>query len=162
MQSTLLAILLISFLPAHDFHTTIMNIKAKDDKKTYEIDLMVDTEHFEYLLNKVYDVDIRLGEEDEHPKCDSLITDYINAQIQLEFNRKKIDLELENKNVTFAETTLYFEEVCYRRRLKKVKMHNSFMLERFPSQKNLVNVLYKDSMQSMLFESDHMDQSIKF
>ena len=66
MATKLILALVIGFLPLHDFHTSLMNITYEDDKKSFEIDLTVDTEHFEEAINATYYTDIRVGELDEH------------------------------------------------------------------------------------------------
>lgn len=142
---------LVSLIPLHDFHTSVMNFKYQDDEKQFEIDLILDSEHFEYVIDNSYDVSVRLGETDEDPACDKYIETYLNEHISLWMNGKKQELNLLKKEVNYSETKLIFSPICQKKKLKQLKMENDFMLYFFPGQKNLVNYYYKGSKNSMLF-----------
>lgn len=152
MIAKLTIALLIGFLPLHDFHTSLMNISYEADKKSFEIDLTVDTEHFEEAVNATYYTDIRLGELNEHDSCDFYIDAYINKHISAKFNKRNKKLKLAVKEVNYAETTLHFEDVCFKRKLKYLEMENTFLMPHFPSNKNLIKIHYKEQSESMLFD----------
>lgn len=137
--------------PEHDFHTTFMNITYQDDKKVFEIDLTTDTEHFEHVINQWADTTIKLGEPSEIKNADALINRYIKQHIKLQLNGKAIPLYLDVKQVNFAETSLHFKAVKHKRKVKRVKMHNTFMINDFPNQKNLVKFNYRGISNNLLF-----------
>ena len=149
-------------MPLHDFHTTILNFTYIDDEKTFQIDLKVDTEHLEYTVNKAYDVVLKLGEADENPDANALLSKYIAKNIQCTMNGKKLDLSLDFKEVNFAETVLHLMPHCQKRKLKSISMHNVFMISDFPNQKNLVNFYYKGQSKSMLFDLDRQKDEVSF
>lgn len=149
-------------IPLHDFHTTILNLTYQDDKKTFSIDLRLDTEHIEYVLNKTYDVKLNLGESNEDPMANQLLEDYLNTHIRTQLNGRTINLKIEQKEVNFADTYIHFKAFGFKKKLKEVKMHNSFMINDFPSQKNLVKVNYKGISKNMLFDLEHADLSVQF
>lgn len=148
--------------PEHDFHTTFMNITYQDDEKVFEIDLTMDTEHFEYSINQWADTTIRLGEPSEISNADYLINKYIKQNISLKVNGKSIPMTLELKQVNFAETTLHFKTVKHKKKVKHVKMRNTFMINNFPNQKNLVKFNYKGVSNNMLFTDKVTEQEIEF
>ena len=161
MQVFFLLLACLQLAPAHDFHTTILNFVYDADEKSYQIDLEVDTEQFSYALDRTYGRNLRMGEPDEDPACDSLIQALVNAQIQCRLNRRSIRFELDTKEVTFAESVLHFKPVRYRWKLCKMHMDNNLLIDFFPKQKNLVNLAYKDRKYSMLFDFEHRSDVLK-
>lgn len=154
--------LILLLAPAHDFHTTFMNLTYQDDEKSFEIDLTVDTEHFEHVINEFSDTTLRLGEPNEHADADKWISKYIRKTIKVQMNGKNIPLELRVKEVNFAETTLHFKPVKHKRKLKNTSIRNSFMINDFPNQKNLVKINYKGNSKSMLFDYKTLEAEVEF
>ena len=153
--------ILAVFSPTHDFHTSVMNFSYKDDERHFEIDLNLDSEQFEYFLNQQSENSFSLDDElDEQTRA--FIEDVINDNVKVYMNGSLKLLKLSLMEVTYAETILYFEPLCYKRKLKRFEMHNALMFYNFPNQKNLVKLNYKGEMKSFLFQQDHQADQVSF
>ncbi|MFY0644077.1 MAG: hypothetical protein JXR19_06395 [Bacteroidia bacterium] len=147
--------------PTHDFHTSVMNFTYKDDEKHFQIDLNLDTEQFEYFLNQQSKNDVSL-DVDIDDELEELIEDAINEHIKLRLNGSVKPLKLSVVEVTYAETILQFEPICYRRKLKSFEMSNSLLFTNFPKQKNLVKVNYRGEVRSLLFQIEHQKDVLEY
>jgi len=160
----LIFILFTSLLlqPIHEYHTSLMTMSYDKDLKAFEVEIEVDTEHFEEVINGVYETDIHLGEKNEVEDVDDLIEAYLNESIFLKINKKIIGLTVSAVEVDYAVTIIKLEPIGHRRKVKRIEIEGNYMLEKFPKQKNLVNIFYKDKKKSLLFDSQNSSESIRF
>jgi len=163
MSIFLTFIIYLSALPVmHDYHTTLMSLQYNEEQKQFEAELMIETDHFEYAVNKYFTTDLHLGENNEVEDCNVLIEAYLSKTIQLFINKKKVELYMDDKEVDYKMTTIRFLPVPQKKRVKQLKMINKMMLEQFPRQQNLVQVYYKKEQASFLFGSDVLEETAKF
>jgi len=155
---------LASLIPqVHDYHTSLSTVVFNEETQLTEIQMQFETEHLEYVLNKVFNTDLHLGETNETSNCDSLLLAYVNKHFQLRINNKKQHrLQLQQKEVDYAMTTLKFQPIKTKRKWKQVDLSNTLLYKYFPKQEHLVHFFYKDNNESMLFNSSEVVQKIKF
>jgi len=128
-----------------------------------EIQMQFETDHLEYVLNQQFDTDVHLGEPNEIKDCDSLLEAYINDHFRLKINNKETQaIQLKQKEVDYALTILMFEPVKTKRKWKQVGLNNTLLYKYFPNQEHLVHFFYKDKKASMLFNSNEVNQEVKF
>jgi len=154
---------LTSFLPTHDYHTSLTMVVFNDETQLTEIQMQFETEHLEYVLNKAFTTDVHLGEANETSTCDSLLMAYVNKHFNLSINNKKeYELALDRKEVDYAMTILKFKPIKTKRKWKLIKLSNTLLYQYFPRQEHLVHFFYKDEKESMLFNSGEVRQEIRF
>jgi hypothetical protein len=139
--------ILFTLTPQHDFHTSWMNMTYDEKNKEFEITWRTDTEHLEgaiqaHLKNSKFIL--------TDSTSSSVLTAYINDNVNLNFNGKNQNLRVDIVESTFAETIIHFKPIKCRRKLKTVSMENSLLQAQFPNQKNMVQINYKGEMYSML------------
>jgi len=160
--------LLISFVSLfgisnlHDYHSTLLSMQYNTTTKSFEMELTIETDHFEYALNKHFVTDIHLGETKELENCDGLITTYLNQTIQLHINKKPIELQVSNKWVDYGITTIEFVPIYHKKKVRRIEMKNKMMFEQFPRQQNLVQIFYKKEKAGWLFGGEVVEESISF
>lgn len=120
-----------------------------ESAKEFNITWRTDTEHLEGVLTAFSSEEIRL-ENATIDKHASLIDKYIRSRTSLALNDKNIVFEVNIVEVTFAETIVHFKAIPCRRKLKALAMENTLLLDRFPNQKNMVQVNYYGKMYSLL------------
>lgn len=130
--------------------------------KSFEMELTIETDHFEYALNKHFITDVHLGENKELENCDALITTYLNQTIQLYINKKPIELKVSNKWVDYSITTIQFAPIHHKKKVKRIDMKNKMMFEQFPQQQNLVQIFYKKEKAGFLFGGDLVEETVSF
>jgi hypothetical protein len=138
---------LITLAPTHDFHTSWMNMTYDEKNKEFEITWRTDTEHLEgaiqaHLKNSKFIL--------TDSTSSSVLSTYINDNVNLKFNGKNQNLRVDIVESTFAETIIHFKPIKCRRKLKTVSVENSLLQAQFPNQKNMVQINYKGEMYSML------------
>jgi hypothetical protein len=138
---------LITLAPNHDFHTSWMNMTYDEKNKEFEITWRTDTEHLEgaiqaHLKNSKFIL--------TDSTSSSVLSTYINDNVNLKFNGKNQNLRVDIVESTFAETIIHFKPIKCRRKLKTVSVENSLLQAQFPNQKNMVQINYKGEMYSML------------
>jgi hypothetical protein len=138
---------LLTLAPQHDFHTSWMNMTYDEKNKEFEITWRTDTEHLEgaiqaHLKNSKFIL--------TDSTSSSVLTAYIDDNVNLNFNGKNQNLRVDIVESTFAETIIHFKPIKCRRKLKTVSMENSLLQAQFPNQKNMVQINYKGEMYSML------------
>jgi hypothetical protein len=139
--------ILFTLAPQHDFHTSWMNMTYDEKNKEFEITWRTDTEHLEgaiqaHLKNSKFIL--------TDSTSLSVLTAYIDDNVNLTFNGKNQNLRVDIVESTFAETIIHFKPIKCRRKLKTVSMENSLLQAQFPNQKNMVQINYKGEMYSML------------
>ncbi len=139
--------ILFTLTPQHDFHTSWMNMTYDEKNKEFDITWRTDTEHLEgaiqaHLKNSKFIL--------TDSTSSSVLSTYINDNVNLNFNGKNQNLRVDIVESTFAETIIHFKPIKCRRRLKTVSMENSLLQAQFPNQKNMVQINYKGEMYSML------------
>ena len=152
----------LSFNAIHEFHTSLMGIVYNEDSRAFEIEIDVDTEHFEMVINEVYETDVHLGEPNEIEDLNDLIEAYLNEQITLRINNKIVGLTVSCKEVDYATTFITLEPIAHKRKVKSISLINTYMLEKYPAQKNLVHIYYRDEKRSLLFDSSNSSEDLKF
>lgn len=152
----------IVFQPIHEFHTSLMTMSYEKESRAFEIEIEVDTEHFEQVINEVYETDIHLGESNEIEDCNDFIEAYLNETLFLKINKKIVGLSVEKIEVDYALTIITLEPIKHKRRVKSINLENTYMLEKFPTQKNLVHIFYKDQKRSLLFDSQITEEKVSF
>jgi len=148
--------------PSHEYHTSLMTMSYDKETKSFRLELEADTEHFEEVINDVYETDIHLGEDNELEDSDDLIEAYLNESLFLKMNKKIIGLTVSEVKVDYAVTIITLEPIRHRRKVKRIDLENTFMLEKFPKQNNLVHIFYKDDKKSLLFDNENSSESIRF
>jgi hypothetical protein len=139
--------ILFTLTPQHDFHTSWMNMTYDEKNKEFDITWRTDTEHLEgaiqaHLKNSKFIL--------TDSTSSSVLSAYIDDNVNLNFNGKNQNLRVDIVESTFAETIIHFKPIKCRRKLKTVSMENSLLQAQFPNQKNMVQINYKGEMYSML------------
>ncbi|MGB0850457.1 MAG: DUF6702 family protein [Bacteroidia bacterium] len=145
--------------PAHDFHTSWMNMTYIEKNKEFEVTWRTDTEHLEGVLTAYSGQDIHL-ENNTIEQHISRIESYIKDNTDLRFNKNHMSLSISIIESTFAETIVHFEPIKCRGKLKNVAMNNTLLLAQFPNQKNMLQINYKGEMYSMLFSKNKPSNNV--
>jgi len=155
-----LIVLISFFIGIHDYHSSIMNFEYNSEKKAFEVDFEVPTDHFEEVLQQHFGkTNFKIdGNEFE---SNQLIERYLKETVSINFKGKEQVLEIYRKEVDYAITTLYFKDIPYKKRkLKSMGMQNTFLFDYFASQKNLVNIYYKGDKKSMFFDAKNSEAEV--
>jgi hypothetical protein len=145
-----LILLIFSLIPNHDFHTSWINLTYQEKNKEIKAMWHTDTEHLESALSSFSNIEIRF-ESTVTDAQKKIITDYLNAHYSLKINQKPCLISVATIEVNFAEIFIHFGPIKQRSKIKSITVTNSLLTEKFPNQKNMVQVNYLGNKYSMLF-----------
>ena len=139
MKTALLSIAFL-FFSAHEFHLSLTEINHNTENKTLEIAIKLFTDDLTVALQKAgAPKKLELGTEAEPPQANELIESYLRAHFKLMVNGKPTEFNYLGKEAELDATWCYVE-VKNVRKVQSLQVDNSFMLEAFDDQTNMVNL----------------------
>ncbi len=138
MKTTLLSILFFLF-SAHDFHLSLTEIKHNEDHRSLEISIKLFTDDLQDALEMAGAPKMELGSQAEPPAANEHIEKYVRTHFRLMVNGKPAEFIYLGKEAEL-DATWCFVEVKDIRKVKSLEVQNSFLLEAFDDQTNMVNL----------------------
>lgn len=153
----LIAILMVSIgsFWAHPIHLTLSEVvydeKTKSMQVTHKI-FMDDLEtHIEESLKaKGKEVNLKLGTPQEHPEADRYLAEYLAAHFKLLINGKAYKANFLGKEYEDVACWLYVE-IPNVPKPKSIDLTDSFLMDKYDDQSNLVNFTFPQKKGSMRF-----------
>lgn len=128
-------------LPAHDYHSSIAEVRYQSKKQMVEVELHVFTDDLELALKK------RLGKKislDDSKKYNAEIGEYALAYFQLKNTKKQAVVgKFLGKETDFEKHVLYLE-FSAKGFSAKWTLRNSLMTDLYDDQFNIVNFFQND------------------
>lgn len=143
--------------PKHEFHTSLAEVEYNTKSRAFEVSLRVFTDDFEKGLSAISGKKEVLDKTNKH---DQLIMKYLQDKFYILNKRgKKKAMTFIGKEFKVDAVWLYIE-IPYRESLRKAKFNNSVLMEHFDDQVNIVNIIYKNKKESLLFRKSSTRQAI--
>lgn len=143
-----IAILLLAISPAflslsdkpavHEVYVSMAQVEHNPQANTLEVALKLFTDDTDRALGRYFRENLRLGEPDEHPQSDSLLTIYLQEKLVFTCNGKPLNLRFYGKEVTVEETWCYFDFPLDCGTDQNLKIENRIFTEVFADQVNLM------------------------
>lgn len=150
----LLFIFFISAFSAHEYYSSITNVKYSEKDKCFIIDIELDAKDLETTLNKYFDTVCNLGEENELEMADDLLLTYIKDNLSLQIKNQKLDLELVNKQIDWSHAYIFLKSNFSKKRFNQLKIENSLLTDCFADQRNIVQISIKEVQFSELLNNN--------
>ncbi len=146
---------MLSFIPFfsflaffHPVYLSMTEIEYDQEAQALEIVHRVFIEDIERALEETHGVKIRMGTQQEHPKTDEWLADYIRQTTWYVLpNGRKLQGELLGKETNLEHLWVYVE-VSQVRPMATLRIHNAQLMELFEDQINIIRFRYKDQSQS--------------
>lgn len=156
-MQNLIAILMVSIgsFWAHPIHLTLSEVvydeKTKAMQVTHKI-FMDDLEaHIEESLKaKGKEVNLKLGTPNEHPEADRYLAEYLATHFKLLINGKAYKANFLGKEYEDVACWLYVE-IPNVPKPKSIDLTDSFLMDKYDDQSNLVNFTFPQKKGSMRF-----------
>jgi len=123
----------------HEFHLSLTEIKHNSDNKSLEIAIKLFTDDLTVALQQAGAPKMELGTEAEPPQANEYIESYLKTHFKLTVNGKQTEFIYLGKEAEL-DATWCFVEVKDIRKVQFIQIENSFMLEAFDDQTNMVNL----------------------
>ncbi|MCB9205074.1 MAG: hypothetical protein H6603_08880 [Flavobacteriales bacterium] len=138
MKTALLSIFLVLF-SAHEFHLSLTEISHNTENKTLEVSIKLFTDDLLTALQQAGAPKMELGTENEPPEANEYIESYLKRHFKLTVNGKPTDFTYLGKEAELDATWCYVE-VKDVKKVQSLEIENTFMLEAFDDQTNMVNL----------------------
>ncbi len=138
MKTALLSVLLVLF-SAHEFHLSLTEISHNTENKTLEVSIKLFTDDLLTALQQAGVPKMELGNENEPPEANEYIESYLKRHFKLTVNGKPTDFTYLGKEAELDATWCYVE-VKEVKKVQSLEVENSFLLEAFDDQTNMVNL----------------------
>ena len=160
MKTALLSILLVLF-SAHDFHLSLTEIRHNSESKTLEISIKLFTDDLQDALVLAGAPKLELGTPNEPPTANEYIESYLKEYFELSVNGKPTEFTYLGKEAEL-DATWCFVEVTDVRKVKSIELINTFLLEVFDDQTNMVNLFINGQKKSGLARKGSSSLSFEF
>jgi hypothetical protein len=148
----LLAFLLAS-AALHKFYVSKTTILFNERTQQFEITCKFFTDDFENALAKGRVDLLHLGQENESSSVNSLIETYVNNHFRITIDNQVIAYRFVGKEVESDLTYVYLE--FYRvPQFYSMKIENTFLIDQFPEQQNIVDLSINSTTQTLILMRD--------
>lgn len=164
MKSILIVLWLgLGSLNLHPIHLTLSEVVYDEKTKAVQIThkiFMDDLEtHIEESLKvKGKEVNLRLGTPQEHPDADRYLSEYLAAHFKLLINGKTYKANFLGKEYEDVACWLYVE-IPNVPKPKSIDLTDSFLMDLYDDQSNLVNFTFPQKKGSMRFVQGKVRES---
>lgn len=148
---TLLAIAILQICFAHPFYVTIINMEYNSKNQSFETSFKVFTDDMENGIWNEYKVKANLIEKEPQGSLDTLIFKYFNDNFAVWVNGIKTKPELIGFESDFDVTSIYIEHRFQRNEIQNIKVKSTVLFNSFEDETNILNLEYKEKVQSEIF-----------
>ena len=153
---------LISLVSVHEFHLSLTEINHNAENRSLEISIKLFTDDLTTaLIQAGASKKIELGTEAEPPAANELVEAYLRKHFQITVNGKAHDFKYLGKEAEL-DATWCFVEVANVKTVQEIEVVNSFLLEAFDDQTNMVNLNINGRKKSGLSRKGKTNLSFQF
>ncbi len=159
----LIFLLALSFskLQAHPFYVSICEMNYKNDEGRLEISLRIFTDDLEIAMQNWGLGKLNLGEKNENPKADSLISLYVLKLLRIQVQTKNIPIRYLGKEVE-RELSWVYLEVDNLSDFDEIKISNRILFQSFAGQSNLIHVNQHHEIKNLLLTKNNPEGILKW
>ncbi|HWW71339.1 MAG TPA: DUF6702 family protein [Duganella sp.] len=142
---------------AHNFHMGIADISYNERTGNTEIVHTYTSHDFSTLLTNLYGRNFDLGQADSELP----LRRYVEKQFRLAGpDDQRLPLQWVGVKAD-ADSVVIFQEVAGTKLKAGTRIHNALLIDFLPSQKNTVNLQTDGTVQTLIFDQDHIDQTAR-
>ena len=146
---------------AHPFYISVCQVDHNPDSGAVELAFRIFTDDLEQALEAMGTDRLRLGTEREAEKADLYIGRYLARHVEIEIDGQPVSAVFLGKEVDTDAIWCYLE-VENIPLLNTMTMTNTLLLETFEDQVNLVHVNANGQKKSLVFNGQHVKQTLDF
>jgi hypothetical protein len=140
-----IALLLLFASWYHPIHVSVTNVDMDPDEGTVELSVKIFADDFQDLILHKYSVQLNITQQEEPGENITSVNRYIGEALQMEINGRKIEgFTLTNLELREEAIWLYYF-YDHGGRIRKVRIRNTIMNEKFDDQTNLLILAYNST-----------------
>lgn len=143
-------VLLSSFTLLHDFYISITSVDYNQDSHKLEITCQFTTHDIEKAILSLHNIDLNLGEPNEHEKADSLLFSYIVSNFKLNTTSTLV-YNYVGREVNLDETLWVYIESPEIEKPNQLEVENTFLIDYFDLQSNITHVNFGKKQHTFSF-----------
>ena len=141
---------------AHKFYTSVTQMEYNDNEKCFQITMNVFLDDLEIALTQANHQQVKWS--NDQPLLNQKLLQYLTNHFVVSINQQKINqLKLIGTQEQKDLLTIYFE-IPLNKKATEFAIENTFFLDLFPAQTNMVNLAYLNKKHSFLFQKNQTKQ----
>lgn len=141
---------------AHKFYTSVTQMEYNENEKSFQITMNVFIDDLETALTLANHQQLKWS--NDQPVLNQKLLQYLTNHFVVSINQQKIkQLKLIGTQEQKDLLTIYFE-IPFNKKATEFAIENTFFLDLFPTQTNMVNLAYLNKKHSFLFQKNQTKQ----
>ncbi len=154
--SLMLFILLPFTMQAHKYYTSVTQLDFNPSEKCFQVTMNVFIDDLEAVLTQE-NLQVVKWKSDQ-AELNALLLKYLNKHFNVKLNKKPAgQFRLIGTKEQKDLLTIFFE-IPVAKALKNIEITDTFLMDMFPIQSNIVNLNYEDQKHSFLFQKGKSTQ----
>ena len=154
--SLMLLILLPFTMQAHKYYTSVTQLDFNPSEKCFQVTMNVFIDDLEAVLTQE-NLQVVKWKSDQ-AELNALLLKYLNKHFNVKLNKKPAgQFRLIGTKEQKDLLTIFFE-IPVAKALKNIEITDTFLMDMFPIQSNIVNLNYEDQKHSFLFQKGKSTQ----
>ena len=152
-----LVLLLLPFtLQAHKYYTSVTQLDFNPTEKCFQVTMNVFVDDLEAVLTQENKQVVKW--KSDQPGLNTLLLKYLNKHFNVKLNQKPASqFRLIGTKEQKDLLTIFFE-IPVDKAVKNIEITDTFLMDMFPIQSNVVNLNYKNQKHSFLFQKGKSTQ----
>ena len=152
----LLLLLLPFTLQAHKYYTSVTQLDFNPSEKCFQVTMNVFVDDFEAVLTQGNTQVVKW--KSDQADLNALLLKYLNKHFEVKLNQKSAgQFRLIGTKEQKDLLIIYFE-IPVEKVVKNIEITDTFLMDKFPIQSNVVNLNYKNQKHSFLFQKGKSTQ----
>jgi hypothetical protein len=144
------SLLLLSFVPKHDYHVSVTQMQYNATARSFEVSVRIFTDDLEKALSQSHSKQRFVIKDND--QNDRFVEEYIRKSFVLTDSQKKnIPIKYVGKEQE-ADATWVYLEIPFQGALNGCKLLNVTLMEVFDDQVNMTNVKFQTEKKTFLFK----------
>ena len=153
----LLILLLLPFtIQAHKYYTSVTQLDFNPTEKCFQVTMNVFVDDLEAALTQENKQVVKW--KSDQPALNNLLLKYLNKHFNVKLNQKPASQFRLIGTKEKKDLLIIYFEIPLEKTLKNIEITDTFLMDMFPIQSNVVNLNYKNQKHSFLFQKGKSTQ----
>lgn len=159
----LLLVAMASFVNAHKFYLSVSEISYSQTDKTIRMTSRIFTEDLNALLKKRYDIDAKLGTDEENKLAELYLEKYLRLKLAININGQSLNYTILGKKVT-DDMVVFFIEIPWEEEstIDNMLVVNSILTDVYEEQQNVLHIKLQGIRKSFLLIKENPEALLNF
>lgn len=153
----LMLLLLLPFtLQAHKFYTSVTQLDFNPSEKCFQVTMNVFIDDLETVLTQENRQVVKW--KSDQPELNNLLLKYLKKHFNVKLNQKSTSQFRLIGTKEQKDLLIIYFEIPVAKSLKNIEITDTFLMDMFPIQSNIVNLNYEDKKHTFLFQKGKSTQ----